>query len=547
MRKKNLDIIEFLLWVGIVILLNIIASQYFFRVDLTEDKRYTISETSKEILKNLDDVVFVEVYLGGNLPGDYKRLENSVREMLDEFRVYSGDKLQYKFFDPNQEEDEQKKSRIFEYLRTKGITPIEVSTKEGTLHVFPAAQVVYKEKEQPVILLNTNGGVSEGEMLNQSVEGLEYQLISSIRALTLKNKKSIAFVEGHGELNSHEEHDITKTLSSFYNVYRINLKDTKSLENYDALIVAGPKTAYSDEEKYLLDQYIMKGGKVLFFMDPVIMDIDSIGQYGAVAVEYQHHLDDMLFKYGLRVNSDLVQDLQSMTMPMVVGEIQGKPQVRQIQWRYYPLLNNFGEHPTVKNLDLVLAKFIGTIDTVKSSGANKIPLVYTSKYAKKFNAPVKVDFNDARKQINPEEFNQGPYPVAFLVEGNLTSLYKNRPLPAQDLNFVAEGKNSQIFVMSDADVIKNVQERKGQQMRELPLPGGNKTLVTNVIDYMLDEQGLINVRAKEIALRPLDKVKVREDKLFMQFLNLILPVLLIIGFGILQFYIRKKKYTQFKS
>jgi gliding-associated putative ABC transporter substrate-binding component GldG len=547
MRKKNLDIIEFLLWVGIVILLNIIASQYFFRVDLTEDKRYTISETSKEILKNLDDVVFVEVYLGGNLPGDYKRLENSVREMLDEFRVYSGDKLQYKFFDPNQEEDEQKKSRIFEYLRTKGITPIEVSTKEGTLHVFPAAQVVYKEKEQPVILLNTNGGVSEGEMLNQSVEGLEYQLISSIRALTLKNKKSIAFVEGHGELNSHEEHDITKTLSSFYNVYRINLKDTKSLENYDALIVAGPKTAYSDEEKYLLDQYIMKGGKVLFFMDPVIMDIDSIGQYGAVAVEYQHHLDDMLFKYGLRVNSDLVQDLQSMTMPMVVGEIQGKPQVRQIQWRYYPLLNNFGEHPTVKNLDLVLAKFIGTIDTVKSSGANKIPLVYTSKYAKKFNAPVKVDFNDARKQINPEEFNQGPYPVAFLVEGNLTSLYKNRPLPAQDPNFVAEGKNSQIFVMSDADVIKNVQERKGQQMRELPLPGGNKTLVTNVIDYMLDEQGLINVRAKEIALRPLDKVKVREDKLFMQFLNLILPVLLIIGFGILQFYIRKKKYTQFKS
>jgi gliding-associated putative ABC transporter substrate-binding component GldG len=291
----------------------------------------------------------------------------------------------------------------------------------------------------------------------------------------------------------------------------------------------------------------MKGGKVLFFMDPVIMDIDSIGQYGAVAVEYQHHLDDMLFKYGLRVNSDLVQDLQSMTMPMVVGEIQGKPQVRQIQWRYYPLLNNFGEHPTVKNLDLVLAKFIGTIDTVKSSGANKIPLVYTSKYAKKFNAPVKVDFNDARKQINPEEFNQGPYPVAFLVEGNLTSLYKNRPLPALDPNFVAEGKNSQIFVMSDADVIKNVQERKGQQMRELPLPGGNKTLVTNVIDYMLDEQGLINVRAKEIALRPLDKVKVREDKLFMQFLNLILPVLLIIGFGILQFYIRKKKYTQFKS
>jgi gliding-associated putative ABC transporter substrate-binding component GldG len=184
---------------------------------------------------------------------------------------------------------------------------------------------------------------------------------------------------------------------------------------------------------------------------------------------------------------------------------------------------------------------------VKSSGANKIPLVYTSKYAKKFNAPVKVDFNDARKQINPEEFNQGPYPVAFLVEGNLTSLYKNRPLPALDPNFVAEGKNSQIFVMSDADVIKNVQERKGQQMRELPLPGGNKTLVTNVIDYMLDEQGLINVRAKEIALRPLDKVKVREDKLFMQFLNLILPVLLIIGFGILQFYIRKKKYTQFKS
>lgn len=546
MKRKNIDIVEFLLWFGIIVMINIIASQYFFRIDLTEDNRYTISQTSKKILKDLDDVVYVEVYLGGDLPADYKRLEKAVKEMLDEFRVYGGNKIQYKFFDPNMEEDEMKRSRIYEYLRTKGINPIEVPTKEGVKYVFPAAQIIYKEKERPVLLLNTRAGASEAEMLNHSVEGLEYNFISSIRGLSIKNKKSIAFVEGHGEYDPFEVYDVTNTLSQFYNMYRLDMKKVKTLENYDALIIAGPKTKYSEEEKYLLDQYILKGGKALFFLDPVLINIDSIGQNGTLALPYEHNLDDMLFKYGLRVNSNLIQDLQCMTIPMMVGEIQGRPQVRAVPWRYYPLLNNFADHPVVKNLDVVLAKFIGTIDTVKAPGVNKIPLVYTSKYTQVFNAPVKIDFNDARKQVDPAQFNQGSFPVAFLLEGSFTSLYKNRPLPFPgDTGFVAQGKKSQIFIMSDGDVIKNVQERKGPQVKQMPLPPGNKTLVTNIVDYMLDEEGLISVRGKEIVLRPLDKIKVKEDRLMWQIINLILPVVLIIVFGIARHYWRKKKYSQF--
>lgn len=545
MKKKNIDITEFLLWIGILILLNIIASQYFFRIDLTEDKRYTISGTSKDILKKLDDVMYVEVYLTGALPSDYERLKRATREMLDEFRVYAGNKVQYKFFDPNQEEDPQKKSRIYEYLRTKGVNPVQIPSPDGIKTVFPSALIVYKEKEAPVSLLNAGAGISQAEMVNQSVEGLEYQFMSAFRQLTSKSRKSIAFVEGHGEYNKYETFDIENTLARFYDIYPLDLKKTKSLENYDALIIAGPETKYSEEEKYALDQYILKGGNVLFFLDPVQIDIDSIGEAGTLAIPFGHNLDDLLFKYGVRLNSNLIQDLHSMSMPMVIGEVQGKPQVVPMPWRYYPLLNNFGNHPTVKNMDVILAKFVGTLDSVKAPGVKKTPLVFSSKFAKVFNAPVRIDFNEARKKTDPAEFNQGPFTVSYLLEGNFTSLYKNRILPVTDPGFVQEGKGGKVFIFSDADVIKNVQERKGQQVRQMPLPQGNKDLVTNMIDYMLDEQGLIRLRSKEIKLRPLDKQKVKEERVPFQMLNLVLPVALVVLFGLLRFYIRKRKYTRF--
>jgi gliding-associated putative ABC transporter substrate-binding component GldG len=215
-------------------------------------------------------------------------------------------------------------------------------------------------------------------------------------------------------------------------------------------------------------------------------------------------------------------------------------------WRYYPLLNNFGDHPVVKNMDVIYSKFAGTLDTVKAPGVNKIPLVFTSKYANQYNAPVRVDFNQAKTKVDPQEFNNGPFPVAYLLEGKFQSLYKNRPLPFEDKNFKSEGV-SKIFISADADIIKNEISRKGQNLQEVPLKPGNKNFAVNIFDYLLDDNGLISVRAKEITLRPLDKVKVKEDKLMWQLINLVIPVILILLFGIVRHYLRKKKYESFKS
>lgn len=548
MKKRSIDIVEFLLWLGIIILINIIVSQYFFRIDLTEDKRYTISETSKEILENVKDVVYVEVYLTGDqLPSDYKRLERSMKETLDEFRVYAGNNLQYKFLDPNKETDPQRKSRVYQHLTQKGIKPASIPTKDGETYVFPGAMIVYKEQERPIMFLKGNRAAGEAEMINQSIEGLEYELISAIRELTLKSRKSIAFTEGHGEFKPESLNDLSKTLSSFYNVYSLDLKKVKSLDNYEAVVIARPQTPFSDEEKYKIDQFVMKGGKLLFYIDALQINMDSIGESGTLAIAYNHNLDDMLFRYGVKVNANLVQDLQATLVPMYAGEVAGKPDIRMTPWRYYPLLNNFGNHPVVKNTDVIYSKFVGTIDTVKAEGVNKIPLVFTSKYSKAFNGPVRVDINDARKNADPQEYNEGPFAVSYLLEGKFQSLFKNKPLPVQDSAFRAEGLSTQIFVSADAEIIKNEIAKRGQQLQEVPLKQGNKDFATNVIDYMLDEKGLINVRAKEITLRPLDKVAVKEDKLFYQILNLVIPVVLILLFGIVRYYMRKKKFESFKS
>jgi gliding-associated putative ABC transporter substrate-binding component GldG len=323
------------------------------------------------------------------------------------------------------------------------------------------------------------------------------------------------------------------------------MNQVKELSNYEALIIAKPQSAYSENEKFMLDQYILKGGKVLFFIDPVYVSLDSIQESGTVAVSVPYNLDDLLFKYGLRLNENLIQDMQATHIPVIVGEIGGRPDRRMVPWRYYPLINNFSDHPLVKNTDIIYTKFVSSIDTVKVPGVNKIPLMFTSRYAKVFSAPLQISLNDARRKVNPEEFDHGPLPVAFLLEGEFTSLYKNRPLPLKnDSGYIEKGKNCQIFVCSDGDIIRNEVLRRKNQIQEVPLPGGNKDLISNIVDYMLDEKGLIHIKAKEIALRPLDKIKLRDDRMFWQIINLVFPVVFVILFGLTRFYLRKKKYER---
>lgn len=554
MKKRGIAFTEFVLTVLIIILVNIIASQYFFRLDLTKDKRYTIAPASKQLLKKLDDVVYIEVYLEGEFPAGFKRLQSSIRETLDEFSIYSNSKVQYKFINPSAETDPQRRSRIYNQLTQRGIQPTNLFANEKGQKteklIFPGALVVYKEHEVPVQFLKGNKAAGSAEMLNQSVEGVEYELISAIRQLSIKDRKSIAFVEGHGEYAVKDVADAYQSLSKFYNVYRIQLNQINDLSGYDALIIARPQTTYSEQDKFKLDQYIVNGGKVLFFLDAVKIDMDSIGVNGALAIPYENNLDDLLFRYGVRVNRNLVQDLNSGFYPMNVGNMGDKPQIQLVNWRYFPLLNTFGDNPIVKNLEAIYSKFISTIDTVKAVGITKMPLIYTSQYCKVYSAPVDVQFNEARKQADPREFDKGPLPVCYLLNGEFTSLYKNRPLPTPGAAFKEKNKSSKLIVFSDADVIRNDIGRDG---REYPLgfdqfsgnTFGNKAFLMNAIDYLLDEEGLINVRAKEIMLRPLDKLKVEEERSQWQIINLVLPVLLIVLFGTMRYYLRKRKYERF--
>jgi ABC-2 type transport system permease protein len=556
MKKRGIDIVEFLLMFGIVVLINIIVSQYFFRIDLTGDKRYTISNTSKEILKGLDDVVYVEVYLEGQFPSGFKRLQSSIREILDEFRVYGGNNIQYKFLDPGAEPDNERRSRIYNTLAQKGIQPTNLFAKEKDKKIekliFPGALVAYKEKEVPVMFLKGNKGAGPEEILNQSVEGLEFELITSIRQLTQKKRKSIAFVEGHGEFPQDRVSDISRTLTKFYDVYRVDLRQSKSLENYDALIIARPRTEYSEQEKFMVDQFIMNGGKALFYIDPIHIDMDSIGDNGTLATAYNTNLDDLLFKYGVRLNQNLIQDLNSGVYPMNVGHIGEKPQIQLVNWKYFPLLNTYAKHPIVKNLDAIYSRFVSTIDTVKSEGIKKTPLVFTSAYTKILSVPFSIEYNQARLEADPKDFNKGSLSVYYLLEGSFTSLYKNRPLPVSGASFVEKGKPTKIIVCSDADIITN---EVGKSGRELPVGFdkfsgklfGNKDLIVNSVDYLLDERGIIDIRSKEITLRPLDKVKVEEERSQWQIINLVLPVLLLLLFGVARYYLRKRKYENFKG
>ncbi|HXA02672.1 MAG TPA: gliding motility-associated ABC transporter substrate-binding protein GldG [Cytophagaceae bacterium] len=555
MKKRGIHITEFFLTVGIIILMNIIFSQYFFRVDLTEDKRYTISQASKDVLHDLDDVVYIRVFLAGDLPGGFKRLEKSVKEMLDEFRIYGGDKIQYEFIDLMAETDPQMRSRMINQVTMRGVQPTNVyeKGKEGNIEklIFPGALISYKKKEVPVLLLKGNKAAGSAEILNQSVEGLEFELTSAIKQLVMKKRKSIAFVEGHGEYPGKNLEDIAQGISKYYDVYTVNLSKVKNLDIYDGLIIARPQTEFSEQEKFIIDQFIMNGSKVLFYLDALKIDLDSLAKGPTVAVSYNYNLDDLLFKYGVRVNQTLVQDLNSGYIPMNVGTVGDKPEIKMVSWRYFPLLNTFSNHPIVKNMDAVYSKFVANIDTVKATGIKKTPLVLTSKYSRVYTAPVMVDLEQARKKADPADYKQGNIPVYYLLEGSFTSLYKNRPLPVQNSKFMEQGKATKLIVCSDADIIKNETDQNG---RTLPLgydratqqTFGNKDLVMNSLNYLLDEDGVIDIRAKEVALRPLDKIKLRDDSTDWQIINLVLPVLLVVVFGIARHYIRKRKYESFK-
>lgn len=529
------------------------------RFDLTSEKRYTLSKATKKLIENLDNVVYVKVYLEGDFPAGFKRLRNSTKEMLDEFRAISKENIQYEFINPSEDSDEKVRKSIYQQLTKQGLQYTNLEVKEGDSKseqiIFPGAIITYKGKETPLQLLKSRVGAQPEEMLNTSIQQLEYELANSIRKLGKNIKQKIAFIEGHGELDEFHVKDITTSLGEYYDVERIRINgQINALKGFTGIVIAKPDSFFSEKDKYIIDQFLMGGGKMLCFIDGVQASMDSLQtNSNTIGASHNVNLDDQLFKYGVRINNNLVQDIQSSPIPIITGYIGNQPQQKLFSWFYFPLLLPIVEHPIVNNLNAIKSEFISTIDTVGSPVLKKTFLLHTSKYTKLVNSPARISINMVRDEPDIRQFSKKNEPVAVLIEGTFESVFKNRITQqlqeSNELRFKDKSAPTKIIVVADGDVIKNpVQKSKGlyyplgydKYTREV---FDNKTFVLNAVNYLCDDSGLISVRSRELKLRLLDVNKINKEKMFWQIINMVLPIALIIAFGTLQFFIRKRKYT----
>jgi gliding-associated putative ABC transporter substrate-binding component GldG len=557
--RKRRDLLRFAAVLAGLLLFNFIAQRFFFRLDLTEEKRYTMSPATKKLLTDLKQPVTVTVYLTGDFPPAFRRLEQAVRETLTEFQVYGGANLHFIFIDPSAAGTEAARNQFYTTLFKKGLKPTNLGATENGKRVekiiFPWAVVSLNGRTKNVLLLRGNQAEPAEVRLNQSIEGLEYELANTIRVLTPGLRKRLGVVQGHGELSNEQAGDMLGAWQQQYDVFRVDLSKVNDLRALDALVVAQPKMPYSEVEKFKLDQFITQGGRAMFFVDALRVDLDSVSRNGAaLATPYDLNLDDLFFKYGLRLNQNLVLDLNSGQIPLVTGIEGNKPKIEPMPWQLYPLINKFSKHPITRNLDAVYLKFVGNIDTVKAVGIRKTALLSTSRYTRVLPAPVPINFNDARLEPNPKLYQNSFQAVGYLLEGQFKSLYANRAQPGT-MKFQPEtspdAHPSKVLVIADGDFIRSDIDTKTGKPYRLGYDRlantefANRELVLNATDYLLDETGLIAVRGKQITLRPLDKVKLAGQRRSWQLLNLGAPLVLLMAFGAVRAWRRKRRYASF--
>lgn len=561
MNNKKRDILSLSLIIIILIMLNFVGSFVFHRFDLTSEKRYTLSDATKSLLADLNDVVFVKVYMGKDeeFPAGFKRLRDETQEMLNEFRSYADNNIEYEFINPSASADKKQKDQLFKQLYDKGLQPtnLEVKNKNGNSQkvIWPAAIVSYHDREVPWQLLKTQQGKSPERQLNNSIQALEYEFASSIRNLTTIVRPHIGILSGHGELEPLFVDDIKKSLREFYSIKRIEINEAlNALDSLKAIIIAKPDTSFSEKDKYIIDQFVMHGGKVIWLIDPLNTSVDSLrAMGGTIATAYDLNLDNILFKYGVRINQNLIVDLQAAAIPVNKAFVGQEPRFELMPWVFSPLIMPLKNHPIVKNLEMIKADFVSSIDTVAAKGIKKTVLLETSKYSKRLPAPVRIDLRMVNMKPDESQFNNPNQAIAVLLEGEFESVFKNRGLPIFENNttnsFVVKGVNTQMIVISDGDIIRNEVQFSTQKSYPLGYDKytnqtfGNKTFILNCVNYLCDDSGLISIRARELTMRLLDKTKVNEESLKWQIINVVLPLLLILIFGVTYHFIRKKRYA----
>jgi ABC-2 type transport system permease protein len=558
-KNKKRDLTALGLAIIILILLNVVGSFLFHRFDLTSEKRYTLSDATKKLLGNLDDVVYVKVYLDGDFPAGFKQLRNETKEMLDEFRIYSNDNVEYEFIDPSDNADKVQKNEVYKQLANKGLQPFNVQnkTESGTSEqiIWPGAIVSYKGHECPWLLLKTQQAMSAEAQLNNSVQALEYEFASCIRNLTVHIKPTIGFIEGHGELDTLGTWDIANALNEFYITKRVTINEQlHALDGLKAIVIAQPDSAFSEKDKFVIDQYAMKGGKVLWAIDALNANVDTLVRKSwTIATPVDLGLEDMLFKYGVRINQNMILDLQSSGIPINRALPGQPPQWQPMQWIFFPLTSPNTKHPISKNLDLVKLEYAASIDTVSAKGIQKTVLLQSSRYTKTLNAPVRVFLKSIFQQPDERQFTDSYRPAAVLLEGEFESVFKNRipPKIADDsaIDYKPHGIKTKMIVISDGDILRNEIQYSTKKAYPLGLDRmtnqvyGNKNFILNCINYLCDDSGLISVRARELTLRLLDKKKVKAEGTKWKWINTLVPLASIGLIGVFIYFRRKRKYT----
>jgi gliding-associated putative ABC transporter substrate-binding component GldG len=536
----------------------LLGTQFFHRFDVTNDKRYTLSKTSLSIIKSVKEPLIIDVFLKGQFPGEFKKLQTETQQLLEEFKAYNSN-IVFQFVDPLENESQQ--DSLIQAFQERGLTPINVTLddkgKQTQEVVFPWAIATYQGRSVKVPLLKNMMGASTAEKVVSSVQHLEYAFANAFNTISNPKEKKIAIIKGNGELHELLIADFLKSIRENYFIGPFTLdsvaknpqKTLKELNKYDLAIIAKPTEKFTDEEKMVLDQFIIHGGKTLWLVDQVNMEMDSLYSDSGTTLAFPNdlNLNDLFFKYGVRINPDLVKDIMATPIALATGEKGSATQYTQFPWFYSPLIYPTIKHPIVSNLDGLKFEFASGIDTLKN-GIKKTVLLQSSNYSKRIGAPVEVKLEMVQERPEQSEFkNTGNIPVSVLLEGSFHSVYENRVLPFEDKSFTSKGKNNKMIVISDGDVIRN-QLDKNYQPLELGYDKwtnklyANKEFMLNCVNYLLDENGLINIRTKFVNLPLLDKQKVYDNYSTAQMLTIGLPLLLLSVFGIVFTFIRRRKY-----
>lgn len=559
MKKSALNIVKpWLILITGIAVFALLAQFLRFRIDLTEENRYSLHPATEEVLSQLTEPIHVDILLvAENLPGGMRRLQKSIEETVRTFNAYSSEKITYSYFDPLTI-DETEQEAFIGTLTEYGINPTNLFVNQNSGQqsqlIFPGILVSNAEFETGALILKGEKGMDPDQILNQSIENLEFELSNAIKKLVSPEESAIAMIMGHGEMSEDDGFGLVEALDGEFELFKVPLEQAKNasdLANFKIIFIEGPREIYSEREIYLLDQYVMNGGNLVVMADGVAVDIAQAGGDGTFAMPVDSGLENLLFKYGVRVNKDLIQDLNFGYFPVMAGNFGNQDQMVPLPWPFYIQAGIMKDHPITKGLDVVYYRFASSLDTVMAEGVKKTPLIFSSDNSRILTAPVRVAFSDMEQEPSMESFSQEKLPMAFLLEGEFTSLFKNRFLPEGfSKSDFKESGSGKVVVFGDGDVFQS--QRSLQDGSPLPLGEdpfsqvtfANKLLLRNMVKYLVDPNGIIASRTRTFQIRPLNKVKVAQQKTFWQFVNVLAPIIILLLIGTIVWWIRRQKFSR---